>query len=108
MKSLYGRSGIGDSSEWTMSYHPQLKTIGHNVPLRPESPDDPIALSRCLLIDRPAPFVTRLTLNRPAVTNALSLELQAALSRAFTEVATDPQTRCVILTGGRTGVRCRR
>ncbi|BDX20166.1 MULTISPECIES: enoyl-CoA hydratase [Halopseudomonas] len=53
-----------------------------------------------LLIDRPAPFVTRLTLNRPAVTNALSLELQAALSRAFTEVATDPQTRCVILTGG--------
>lgn len=53
-----------------------------------------------LLLDRPAPQVARLTLNRPDVTNALSLELQAALSARFSELAADPETRCIILTGG--------
>lgn len=53
-----------------------------------------------VLLDHPADGVARLTLNRPQVTNALSLELQALLSRHFSELALDPQVRCILLTGG--------
>lgn len=52
------------------------------------------------LLDLPAPGVARLTLNRPLLNNALSLELQALLARHFTQLATNPQIRCIILTGG--------
>lgn len=54
----------------------------------------------CVLLDLPAPGVARLTLNRPTVTNALSLELQALLAEHFRQLAADPQVRCIILTGG--------
>jgi enoyl-CoA hydratase/carnithine racemase len=53
-----------------------------------------------VLIDRPAEGVTRLRLNRPAVNNALSLELQALLARYFSELAEDASVRCILLTGG--------
>lgn len=55
-----------------------------------------------LLLEHPAPGVARLTLNRPKVSNALSLDLQAALSEQFSLLATDPDVRCIILTGGDT------
>lgn len=53
-----------------------------------------------VLIDRPADGVARLCLNRPAVNNALSLELQALLARHFSELAEDASVRCILLTGG--------
>lgn len=56
--------------------------------------------SPCVLLDLPAPGVARLTLNRPKVNNALSLELQALLAEHFRQLAADPQIRCIILTGG--------
>lgn len=55
---------------------------------------------RSVLIDRPAEGVARLHLNRPAVNNALSLELQALLARYFSELADDASVRCILLTGG--------
>ncbi|WQN26609.1 enoyl-CoA hydratase [Stutzerimonas stutzeri] len=55
---------------------------------------------RSVLIDRPAEGVARLRLNRPAVNNALSLELQALLARYFSELADDASVRCILLTGG--------
>lgn len=58
------------------------------------------AEERCVLIDRPAEGVARLRLNRPAVNNALSLELQALLARYFSELADDASVRCILLTGG--------
>lgn len=39
-------------------------------------------------------------LNRPEATNALSLNLQALLSAAFTRLAGDPAVRAIVLTGG--------
>lgn len=53
-----------------------------------------------VLLERPLPGVALLRLNRPQATNALSLELQALLSRYFSELAVDPQVRCIVLTGG--------
>lgn len=52
-----------------------------------------------VLLERPLPGVALLRLNRPQATNALSLELQALLSRYFSELAVDPQVRCIVLTG---------
>lgn len=54
----------------------------------------------CVLLDHPAPGVARLTLNRPTVTNALSLELQELLGQHFRQLAEAPEVRCIILTGG--------
>lgn len=53
-----------------------------------------------VLLDFPAEGVARLRLNRPQATNALSLELQARLSRHFAELGEDPAVRCIVLTGG--------
>ena len=53
-----------------------------------------------VLLERPLPGVALLRLNRPHATNALSLELQALLSRYFSELSADPQVRCILLTGG--------
>lgn len=58
------------------------------------------AEERTVLIDHPAEGVARLRLNRPAVNNALSLELQALLARYFSELADDASVRCILLTGG--------
>ena len=52
-----------------------------------------------LEVDRPAPGVARLTLNRPEKRNALSLELRDALADALEREAGDEAIRCVVLTG---------
>ena len=53
-----------------------------------------------LLIDYPGDGVAVVRMNRPQATNALSLNLQALLSSAFTQLAADPQVRVIVLTGG--------
>ncbi|WP_177342580.1 MULTISPECIES: enoyl-CoA hydratase [Pseudomonas] len=55
-----------------------------------------------VLLEFPTPGVALLRLNRPQATNALSLELQALLSHYFTQLAADPEVRCILLTGGDT------
>jgi enoyl-CoA hydratase/carnithine racemase len=53
-----------------------------------------------LTIDRPAKYVLRLTLNRPEVLNALSVEVREGLLRVLREIEDDPSaTKVVILTG---------
>lgn len=53
-----------------------------------------------LQIDRPAPGVTRVRLNRPEARNALSTPLRQALARTFTALTDDDATRCIVITGG--------
>ena len=59
-----------------------------------------------VLLEFPTPGVALLRLNRPQATNALSLELQALLSHYFTQLAADPDVRCILLTGGDTLLQC--
>ncbi|MDH3214124.1 MAG: enoyl-CoA hydratase [Myxococcales bacterium] len=51
-----------------------------------------------LLVER-SDEVATLTLNRPRSMNALSRELREAIATAFSDLATDPAIRVVILTG---------
>ena len=44
--------------------------------------------------------VALVRLHRPEASNALSLELQAALSRTFQELGENEVVRCIVLTGG--------
>ncbi|MDY7218022.1 enoyl-CoA hydratase [Denitrificimonas sp. JX-1] len=53
-----------------------------------------------VLLDYPELGVARVTLNRPRVNNALSLELQALLSKYFLQLSSDPEIHCILLTGG--------
>jgi len=57
-------------------------------------PEEPI-----LLVDRPAPYVARLTLNRPAKRNALSNALRGEIFSALEAADRDPDVRVVILRG---------
>src|SRR5437879_8999656 len=52
-----------------------------------------------LLIDDPAPFVRRLTLNRPEKRNALSNPLRAQVFEALEAADSDPAVRVTILRG---------
>ena len=52
-----------------------------------------------VLVDHPEPHVTVLTLNRPEVLNALSIELVLLLADTLEEVAADNSCRVVVLTG---------
>ena len=52
-----------------------------------------------LLVDDPAPFVRRLTLNRPEKRNALSNDLRAQLFAALEAADRDPDIRVTILRG---------
>ncbi|HLZ73990.1 enoyl-CoA hydratase-related protein [Phenylobacterium sp.] len=56
-------------------------------------------MSDILLTDDPAPFVRRLTLNRPEKRNALSNDLRAQVFAALEAADTDPQVRVTILRG---------
>jgi enoyl-CoA hydratase len=56
--------------------------------------DEPI-----LLADDPAPFVRRLTLNRPAKRNALSNALRGALFEALEAADRDPEVRVIVIRG---------
>ncbi len=50
-------------------------------------------------VDKPAPHVTVVTLNRPEVLNAMSIKLILKLAIAFEAIATDNTCRVVVLTG---------
>lgn len=53
-----------------------------------------------LLVEQIEGGVAVVRMNRPKATNALSLNLQALLSEAFTRLAADPSVRVIVLTGG--------
>jgi enoyl-CoA hydratase len=59
-------------------------------------------MSDILLIDDPAPFVRRLTLNRPDKRNALSNDLRAQVFAALEAADADPEVRVTILRGAGT------
>lgn len=59
--------------------------------------------SNTVLIDEPAPGVTRLTMNRPDKLNALTYEMVDALHTALDAVDADHHCRAVILTGAGKG-----
>ncbi len=52
-----------------------------------------------VLTNRDAAGILVITLNRPAVFNAINLALLTELKAVFQGIAADPQTRCVVLTG---------
>ncbi|MFW0785245.1 enoyl-CoA hydratase/isomerase family protein [Gordonia sp. CPCC 206044] len=52
-----------------------------------------------LLRECPAPGVLRLSINRPQVRNAISLELQRDVDAALTDASTDEDIRAVIVAG---------
>jgi enoyl-CoA hydratase len=56
-----------------------------------------------LLVDQPAPHVTRLTLNRPEQLNTMTAELGEALHQALRAAANDRACRAVIVTGAGRG-----
>ncbi len=53
-----------------------------------------------LLVECRDDGVAVVCMNRPKATNALSLNLQDLLSKAFTELAANPKVRAIVLTGG--------
>ncbi|MCC5575216.1 enoyl-CoA hydratase/isomerase family protein [Microtetraspora sp. AC03309] len=52
-----------------------------------------------VLLDKPAPGVRLITLNRPQVRNAMTTEVTAAWAAAMTELAGDPDVRVLVVTG---------
>jgi enoyl-CoA hydratase len=52
-----------------------------------------------VLIDRPRPRVTRITLNRPERMNAMAFDVMVPLREALERVSFDNETRVVVLTG---------
>lgn len=56
-----------------------------------------------VLVDRPVDGVVRLTLNRPAKLNAMTVTLVGRLHDLLDEVADDPDCRVVVLTGAGRG-----
>ncbi len=56
-----------------------------------------------ITLDQPAEAVTRITLDRPEVLNALNPEMVIGLSDALDQVGADPACRVVILTGAGRG-----
>ena len=52
-----------------------------------------------VLIEKPRPHTTVITLNRPERMNSMAFQLMVPLHEAFEEVAADNDTTCVVLTG---------
>lgn len=52
-----------------------------------------------VLIDKPRPHTTVITINRPERMNSMAFHLMVPLHEAFETVAADNDTTCVILTG---------
>jgi hypothetical protein len=52
-----------------------------------------------VLVDKPAPGVTLVTLNRPARMNAMAFDVMIPFRRALEQVSQDNETRVVVLTG---------
>jgi enoyl-CoA hydratase/carnithine racemase len=59
------------------------------------------AMTSVLEVDRPAPSVRLLTLNRPDRMNAMTAELCGALHAELAAAAADRSTRAIVLTGAR-------
>lgn len=55
-----------------------------------------------VLLEQPAEGIAVVTLNRPAVRNALNLAVRQTLADHFTALGADDTTRCIIITGGDT------
>lgn len=70
-----------------------------SVPGVPD-PSVPVTNATEVIVERAHEGVALVRLNRPEATNALSLSLQAQLSRTFTELSADDAVRCIVLTGG--------
>jgi enoyl-CoA hydratase len=58
-----------------------------------------ISVSELVIVERPAPALAVVRLNRPDVANALSSALRRALVQVFEALADNQETRVVILTG---------
>jgi enoyl-CoA hydratase/carnithine racemase len=56
-------------------------------------------MSDVLLIERPSEDIVVLRLNRPTVRNALNLDLRVRLAEAIGRYGSDPEIRCIIVTG---------
>ena len=56
-----------------------------------------------ILIDKPRPHTTVITLNNPDRMNSMSFELMVPLAEAFERVGADNDTHCVVLTGAGRG-----
>jgi enoyl-CoA hydratase len=52
-----------------------------------------------VVVDKPRPHVTRITLNRPERMNAMAFDVMIPLREAIDEVSVDNDTRVVVLTG---------
>ena len=52
-----------------------------------------------VLIDEPAPWIRRITLNRPDKRNALNHALRGGIVRALEEADRDPEIRVMIVRG---------
>jgi enoyl-CoA hydratase len=57
---------------------------------------------RDILVDRPAPGVVRVTLNRPDARNALRTQMLAEIASELAAGADDDDIRAIVLTGGAT------
>src|SRR3954467_10241131 len=56
-----------------------------------------------VLVDKPRPHITLVTLNRPQRMNAMAFDVMIPLREALEEVSHDNDTRFVVLTGARHG-----
>jgi enoyl-CoA hydratase len=56
-----------------------------------------------VLVDKPRPHVTLITLNRPERMNAMAFDVMIPLRERLEEVSVDNDTRVVVLTGAGTG-----
>ena len=70
------------------------------MPTSNAAPEAPAVADPELQIERLDHGVALVRLHRPQATNALSLSLQAALSRTFAQLGADASVRCIVLTGG--------
>ncbi|MDB5577029.1 MAG: Enoyl-CoA hydratase/isomerase [Bradyrhizobium sp.] len=61
-------------------------------------PND-IDAGRTVLLDRPAPHIALVTLNRPAARNAVNAEVAEQLSAIVASLDADPEVRAVVITG---------
>jgi enoyl-CoA hydratase/carnithine racemase len=56
-----------------------------------------------LLVDKPRPHVTLVTLNRPERMNAMSFDVMLPFRQALEEISHDNDTRVVVVTGAGAG-----
>src|SRR3954451_19409277 len=56
-----------------------------------------------VIVDKPRPHVTLITLNRPERMNAMAFDVMIPLREAIEEVSVDNDTRVVVLTGAGKG-----